>query len=322
MFDFQIQKKAIPPAFETISVWDLLVVGGGPSGMNAALYAQRKGLNVGILTKEIGGQLHNTSTVDNYLGLPMTEGKDLSSTFLKHLEQLSVPIYNEAFITKIEKVNDLFHVHLDHGAVYQSKTILLSTGGQPRMLNIPGEKTFANKGVSYCTTCDAPFFKGKHVVVAGGGNSAAEAVLDLVAWASHITVVHRSQWRADAITLKKMQGLQHLTVHLETQILEVHGDKTMTGVTVFNKKTNTKQFIQADGLFIEIGLIANSVLVKDLVKLSDKNEVLVNDQFMTSLPGLFAAGDVTQHPYKQIVIAVGDGAKAALAIHQYIIHHS
>jgi thioredoxin-disulfide reductase len=322
MFDFQIQKKAIPPAFETISVWDLLVVGGGPSGMNAALYAQRKGLNVGILTKEIGGQLHNTSTVDNYLGLPMTEGKDLSSTFLKHLEQLSVPIYNEAFITKIEKVNDLFHVHLDHGAVYQSKTILLSTGGQPRMLNIPGEKTFANKGVSYCTTCDAPFFKGKHVVVAGGGNSAAEAVLDLVAWASHITVVHRSQWRADAITLKKMQGLQHLTVHLETQILEVHGDKTMTGVTVFNKKTNTKQFIQADGLFIEIGLIANSILVKDLVKLSDKNEVLVNDQFMTSLPGLFAAGDVTQHPYKQIVIAVGDGAKAALAIHQYIIHHS
>ncbi len=322
MFDFQIQKKAIPPAFETISVWDLLVVGGGPSGMNAALYAQRKGLNVGILTKEIGGQLHNTSTVDNYLGLPMTEGKDLSSTFLKHLEQLSVPIYNEAFITKIEKVNDLFHVHLDHGAVYQSKTILLSTGGQPRMLNIPGEKTFANKGVSYCTTCDAPFFKGKHVVVAGGGNSAAEAVLDLVAWASHITVVHRSQWRADAITLKKMQGIQHLTVNLETQILEVHGDKTMTGVTVFNKKTNTKQFIQADGLFIEIGLIANSILVKDLVKLSDKNEVLVNDQFMTSLPGLFAAGDVTQHPYKQIVIAVGDGAKAALAIHQYIIHHS
>lgn len=322
MFDFQIQKKAIPHAFETISVWDLLVVGGGPSGMNAALYAQRKGLNVGILTKEIGGQLHNTSTVDNYLGLPMTEGKDLSSSFLKHLEQLSVPIYNEAFITKIEKVNDLFHVHLDHGAVYQSKTILLSTGGQPRMLNIPGEKTFANKGVSYCTTCDAPFFKGKHVVVAGGGNSAAEAVLDLAAWASHITVVHRSQWRADAITLKKMQGLQHLTVHLETQILEVHGDKTMTGVTVFNKKTNTKQFIQADGLFIEIGLIANSVLVKDLVKLSDKNEVFVNDQFMTSLPGLFAAGDVTQHPYKQIVIAVGDGAKAALAIHQYIIHHS
>jgi NADH-dependent peroxiredoxin subunit F len=322
MFDFQIQTKPIPQAFETILVWDLLIIGGGPSGMNTALYAQRKGLKVGIVTKEIGGQLHNTSTVDNYLGIPMIEGKDLSTAFLKHIEQLEVPIYLDVSIIKIEKENDLFILHLDNGTILKSKTILLSTGGQPRTLGIPGEKEFANKGVSYCTTCDAPFFKDKHVIVAGGGNSAAEAVIDLAPWASKITVVHRSQWRADAITLKKMAEIKHLTVFLETQILAVFGKSTMTGVKVLDKKTQQTRQIDADGLFVEIGLIPNSNLVKDFVKLSPKGEVLVDENFMTSVPGLFAAGDVTQHPFKQIVIAVGDGAKAALTIQQYLIHHS
>jgi NADH-dependent peroxiredoxin subunit F len=322
MFDFQLSKKKIPDAFQHVSLWDLIVIGGGPSGMNAALYAQRKGLQVAIITKEIGGQLHNTSTVDNYLGIPLIEGKDLSQTFLKHLDNLAVPIYNEASITHLEKIGSIFSVTLEDGSKFQAKTILLSTGGQPRTLNIPGEAEYANKGVSYCTTCDAPFFKGKHVIVAGGGNSAAEAVIDLAPWAASITVVHRSAWRADAITLKKVHEIKNLTVHLQTQILSVQGTGVMTGITVLDKVSNETKHIEADGLFVEIGLVPNSHLVKNLVTLSAKGEVVVNEHFMSSLPGLFAAGDVTQHPYKQIVIAVGDGAKAALAIHQYLIHHS
>ncbi len=322
MFDFQIQKRSIPTIFEYQQLWDVLIVGGGPSGLNAALYAQRKGLKVAIISKEIGGQLHNTSTVDNYLGIPMTEGKDLSALFLKHLEQLNVPIYLDALVQTITKTKEGFSLHLENGTVLKSKTVLLSTGGKPNQLNIPGEHTFANKGVSYCTTCDAPFFKNKNVVVAGGGNSAAEAVIDLSAWAHHITVVHRSQWRADAIILERLKKIPNLTIYLEHQLLSVEGKTMMEGVWMLEKATQKKHYVKADGLFIQIGLLANSQLVKDLVKLTPKGDVIVDDQWMTSVPGLFACGDVTHHPFKQIVIAVGDGAKAALAIQQYLIHHS
>jgi thioredoxin-disulfide reductase len=322
MLDFQIQQKAIPSLFDHTDLWDLLIIGSGPAGMNAALYAQRKALKVGLITKEIGGQLHNTSTVDNYLGIPWIEGKDLSHVFLKHIEQLKVPIYLGASVQQIQKIDTIFLIHLDNGVTLKSKTVLMATGGQPKQLGIPGEQTFANKGVSYCTTCDAPFFKDKHVIVAGGGNSAAESVIDLAAWASKITVIHRSQWRADAVILEKLKTIPNLEVHLETQLLSVEGDASMTGATVLDKKTNIQRFIKADGLFVAIGLIANTHLIKNLAKLNDRGEVEVNDQSMTSLPGLFAAGDITHHPFKQIVIAVGDGAKAALSIQQYLIHHT
>ena len=322
MFDLQIQQRPIPSIFETTPLWDLLVIGGGPAGLNAALYTQRKGLKVGVIAKEIGGQLHNTSTVDNYLGIPMIEGKDLSTVFLKHLEALEVPLYLDYWVASIQKSNDVFFVTMDNGTVLKSKTILFATDVQPKKLNIPGEATFANKGVSYCTTCDAPFFKGKNVIVAGGGNSAAEAVLDLAAWAKNITVVHRSQWRADHIILNKFKTIPNLTTFLETQLLSIEGKENMRGVWVLDKVKQTKRFIEADGLFIQIGLTANSSLIQPITKTNEKGEVWVDDQFMTTMPGLFAAGDVTQHPFKQIVIAVGDGAKAALAIQQYLIHHS
>ena len=322
MFDLQIQKRIIPSIFEEVNLWDILIIGGGPAGLNAALYAQRKGFKVAIVSKEIGGQLHNTSTVDNYLGIPMTEGKHLSDTFLKHLETLNVPLYLEVSVLSLKKIDRQFMIELDNGVMLKAKTVLLATGGQPRQLGIPGELEFANKGVSYCTTCDAPFFKDKHVIVAGGGNSAAEAVIDLSVWAKKITVVHRSQWRADQIILEQLNKLPNVTVHLETQLLRAEGDQSLKRVVVLDKKTNAQAIIDADGLFIQIGLLANSKLVKDLVPLTPQGEVMVNQDFMTNLPGLFAAGDVTHHPFKQIVIAVGDGAKAALAIQQYLLHHS
>ena len=322
MFDLQILKRATPSIFEEVQLWDLLIIGGGPAGLNAALYAQRKGFKVAIISKDIGGQLHNTSTVDNYLGIPMTEGKHLSDTFLNHIEALQVPLYLEVSVQSLKRIDRHFNVELDNGVTLHSKTVLLATGGQPRQLGIPGEQEFANKGVSYCTTCDAPFFKDKHVVVAGGGNSAAEAVIDLAAWAKSITVVHRSQWRADKIILERLNKLTQVTVHLETQILRAEGDQTLKRLVVLDKKTNKESIIETDGLFIQIGLLANSNLVRNLVALTTNGEVIVNQDFMTNVPGLFAAGDVTHHPFKQIVIAVGDGAKAALAIQQYLLHHS
>jgi len=318
MFDFNLEQKTDKSEFDTIELWDFLIVGGGPAGLNAALYAKRKGLKVGIIAEEIGGQLHNTTIVDNYLGFNLIDGEDLSDTFLKHIQELEVPILKGVRVQEIIYDNPRFKVQVSNGKTYTSRTLLLATGGAPRKLDIPGEKELANKGVTYCATCDAPFFKDKHVIVAGGGNSAVEGVLDLVPWASQITIVHRSQFRADDILMKKLNDVDKLDIHLETQILAVLGDDQMMGVQVLDKKTNKKRIIQADGLLIEIGTVPNSWLVKDLVRTNERNEVIVDNNQMTSIPGLYAAGDVTEQPFKQIIISTAEGAKAALAVNQYL----
>ncbi|MDD4211802.1 MAG: FAD-dependent oxidoreductase [Bacilli bacterium] len=317
MFQLHIDKK--PPTTVTkVTVYDLIIIGGGPAGLNAALYAKRKGLNVLLLAKEIGGQLHNTSIVDNYLGFKEIEGKDLSNTFLHHLETLSVPIMTNITVKNLAYQKDIFTIQVSASQSYQARTVLLTTGGAPRKLNIPGEKEYQNKGVSYCTTCDAPFFKGKHVIVAGGGNSAAEAIIDLAAWASKTTLVHRSEWRADDIILQKVKTIPNLTIHLQTQITRIYGDDFMKGINVFDKVTGKESSILADGIFIEIGTIPNSDLVKGLATLNEIGEVIVDSNQMTSFPGLFAAGDVTASPHKQIVTSIAQGAIAALGVTQYL----
>jgi len=318
MFNFSLDQETKADAFERINKWDLLIVGGGPAGLNAALYAKRKGLEVGLVADELGGQLHNTSLVDNYLGINAIQGADLSRVFVEHLKALDVPILKGVRVKKIATHGPDYTIHVSNGKEYLTKTVLLTTGGTSRKLGIPGEDEFANKGVTYCATCDGPFFKDKHVVVAGGGNSAVEGVLDMVPWASEITLVHRSQFRADKILIDQLDAVKGLDIYLETQILSVIGNDKMTGIQVLDKQTNEKRVIQADGLLIEIGTIPNSDLVRDLVETNASGEVLVDAHQMTSLPGLFAAGDVTEQPFKQIVIAVAEGAKAALAISQYL----
>lgn len=318
MFQFNIEKEVKNPLFEKTKLWDLIIIGGGPAGLNGALYAKRKGLTVGLISKNIGGQLHNTTIVDNYIGLNDITGENLSNEFLAHVKRLEVPIYQDVYVESIHKTDYVFNINLSSGEILQSKTVLITTGGNPRKLEVPGENEFANKGVSYCATCDAPFFKDKHVIVAGGGNSAAEAVIDLSKWASKVTVVHRSQWRADKILLEKLKEIPGLTVHLNTQIQQVNGNSMMTSLKVFDKTLNKTFDIEAEGLFVEIGLVPNSQLVKNLVKLNEKEEIIVDENQMTSLDGLFAAGDVTNQPYKQIIISASEGAKAALSITQYI----
>lgn len=318
MFTFNVEKTKDTSIFSKDIFWDLIIVGGGPAGLNAGLYAKRKGLEVGIITDEIGGQLHNTTDVDNYLGFTKIQGKDLSNEFLNHLNNLEVPILNSVRVNEIKKNDFDFTLHISDGKTIRSKTVLVATGGSPRKLNIPGEKEFSNTGVSYCTTCDAPFFKDKHVLVAGGGNSAVEAIIDLKAWASKITVIHRSLWRADQILLDKLKDIKNLTIHLNTQILEVIGDKKMKGVKVLDKLKNEEYIVEADGLFIEIGTIPNSNIVKDLVNMNESGEIVVDDNLMTSIEGLFAAGDVTTTKEKQIIISASEGARAALAITKYL----
>lgn len=319
MFDFNLNKSNSNSKFSSDLLWDTLIVGGGPSGLNAGLYLIRKGKNVGVLTSEIGGQLHNTSDVDNYIGLKKLKGSELSSSFLDHVNDLELPIMQDATVTNIVKQKNIFLITLESGIVLKSKTVLFATGGSPRKLNVPGEKTYQNKGVSYCTTCDAPFFKGKHVVVAGGGNSAAEAVIDLVPYASKISVIHRSQWRADEILLEKLRQIKDLDVYLNSQILEIKGDNnSMRSISFLDKNRNIEKEMNAEGLFIEIGNIPNSKIIRDLVETNSSGEIIVNDLQETSLIGMYASGDVTNQPFKQIIIATGEGAKAALSINKYL----
>jgi NADH-dependent peroxiredoxin subunit F len=316
-FSFNLNTSVSSPKLDDSILYDHLVIGGGPAGYNAALYAFRKGMKTAILTQRLGGQLLNTSTVDNYLGLVDVSGEGLSEAFIHHLKQYEIPIIEDVIVKKIEKENHIFKVTTQH-QTYKTKTILLATGSHPRRLEIPGEETYSDKGVAYCAICDAPLFKNKTVIIAGGGNSAVEASLDVAKWANEVIVIHRSEFRADKVLLDQMMNHPKIIVYKQTQILEVLGETRMTSIKVLDKTTQLERIIEADGLFVEIGNIPNVSLVQDLVDLTSTNHVMVDQHQHTSLPGLFAAGDVCDSPYKQIVIAVAQGAVAALAASEYI----
>ncbi len=318
-FNAVSSKQAPIVAFDVI--YDHLIIGGGPAAMSSALYAARKGLKTGLIATKIGGQLLNTSTVDNYLGIKDISGEGLSDKFYEHVTDLDVSILKEVSVTNIAKENDLFAISVDNKLTYQAKTLLIATGSNPRKLDVVGEKEFSNKGVAYCAICDAPLFKDKKVIIAGGGNSAVEAAIDVAKWANEVIVVHRSEFRADQILLDQLFTNQKITVFKQTQILEIIGDSMMSGINVLDKETNQQRTIQADGIFIEIGNVPNSYLVKNFVALNEFGEIIIDDHQMTSVQGCFAAGDVTTAPYKQIIVSVSDGAKAALNANEYINHH-
>ena len=322
-FSFQIDlKKDFGKKDQSIlhmdTVYDLLIIGGGPAGLNAALYAKRKGLEVGILTKRKGGLLLDTSTVDNYLGIKEMSGEAMAEEFLQHVNDLKVPMKDDSDVIQYGRDGDLHLLTLYSGEIFRAKTILIATGSNPRHLGVPGEDTYAGKGVAYCAICDAPLFKDKDVFIAGGGNSAVESALDLGKVARSVTLVHRSQLRADNILVEKLHKDPKITVHLETQILSIFGDEGMKGIRVLDKKTGEEQELFADGLFIEIGHVPNLGPFKDILSLNDRQEILVDEKNHTSLPGVFAAGDVTNLPYKQIILAAADGAKAALSMNEYL----
>ena len=303
--------------------YDLLILGGGPAAMSAAVYAARKMMNLAIITKDFGGQVRETSEVENWLGFQSINAKDLADSFEEHVKTFDIPVSLGRAITEVKKQGDTFRVSTDDGTVYSSRTVILSTGKRHRPLNVQGEQELVGRGLAYCATCDAPFFKRKKVVVAGGGNSAFTTVLDLVKVEAEVTLINFIRgWQADGPLQERVEQTGAVSMLDYHQIVKIEGKDRVTGVVVRNRESEKEEKLKTDGVFVEIGLLPNNQSVKNLVELNDQGEVIVDCSSQTSVQGLYAAGDVTTVPHKQIVIAAGEGAKAALSAYNYLVNKS
>jgi alkyl hydroperoxide reductase subunit F len=303
--------------------YDLLILGGGPAAMSAAVYGARKMMNLAIITKDFGGQVRETSEVENWLGFQSINAKDLADSFEEHVKSFHITVRLGAAITEVRKDGDIFKVSTDDGTVYSSRTVILSTGKRHRALNVPGEQELVGRGLAYCATCDAPFFKRKRVVVAGGGNSAFTTALDLVKVEAEVTLINFIRgWQADGPLQERVRQSGMVTLLDYHQIVRIEGRERVTGVVVKNRETEKEEKLETDGVFVEIGLLPNNQPVINLVELNEQGEVIVDCSSQTSVQGLYAAGDVTTVPHKQIVIAAGEGAKAALSAYNYLVNKS
>jgi len=308
-------------SFDPDRTYDVIILGGGPAGLTAAVYCMRKGVSTGLILAHVGGQVAETAGIENYMGYRYINGMELVEKFREQVMQFGIS-YEEGVSAVSITDGDIKKVELDDGRIFSSRAVIIATGKTPRRLNVPGELEFTGRGVAYCSTCDAPLFGGKRVVVAGGGNSAAEAVIDLLKVASHVTMVQfLDRLTADAVLVRKIESNDNLDVLYEHEILEVKGDTGVTGIRVRNRITEEERDIVSDGIFVEIGLSPNSEFVKNLLELNQTGEILVDCACRTSVPGIFAAGDVTTVPFKQIIVAGGEGAKAALSACDYIFKH-
>ena len=304
--------------------FDVLVVGGGPAGAAAAIYAARKGIRTGIAGERFGGQVMDTMGIENLISVPHTEGPKLASNLSAHVAEYGVDVMDGVTATKLipsASPEGLATIEFSNGARLQAKSVVLSTGARWRQLGVPGEVEYRNKGVAYCPHCDGPLFKGKRVAVIGGGNSGVEAAIDLAGIVGHVTLVeYDDRLRADAVLQTKLRSLPNVAIITSAQTNEVLGDgKRVTGMTWKARKTGDTHTIELDGIFVQIGLLPNTEWLKGTVALSPRGEIEVDRRGATSLPGIFAAGDATTVPYKQIVIAMGDGATAALTAFDYLI---
>ena len=299
-------------------MYEIIIVGGGPAGMAASVYAARKRLNTLLITGDIGGQVNWTSGVENYLGYQFIEGADLIAKFQQQVNQFPIDQKIGVKITSITKIDRWFEVAAESGEKFQSKVILLASGKRPRRLNVEGEKELTGRGVTYCATCDGPIFAGQKVAVIGGGNSAIEATLDMVKVAEHVEMVSVTPLTGDPIMIEKLGDAKNLTIYTGYQTEKILGQGLTEGIIIKEIKTGKIQQLDVAGIFVEIGLEPNSDMVKNLVKLNQNGEVPVNCSCETEIPGFYAAGDVTTVPEKQIVIAAGEGAKAALQAHRYL----
>ena len=297
---------------------ELVIVGGGPAGMTAAVYAARKKLDVVLISKDIGGQVNWTLGIENYMGYQFIEGPELIRRFEEQVKQFPLETWAGEAATTVRRSNGGFEVTTTTGKVLSSKAVIVATGKRPRPLNVPGEEKLLGRGVTYCAVCDGPLFAGMRVAVIGGGNSALEAADDMLKIAEHVYLVSLTQLTGDAILIDRVKAGNNITMFLEHEVVEILGDNMVTGIRVRDLKTTEVKELEVSGVFVEIGLIPNSDLVKGLAALNEFGEIKVNCRNETSVPGLFAAGDVTDVPEKQIAVAVGEGAKAALQAHRYL----
>lgn len=306
-------------------LYDMAIIGGGPAAHSAALYARRKELKTAMIAKEEGGQLLYSSEIDNYLGVPDAEAFELVKKFRGHVDKYE-PDKLEDEVLEVEKEENEFVLSLKKGDELKSKTLIIATGAKWRKLDVPGEDELAGKGVSYCTTCDGPLFADADVAVIGGGNSAFEGIIDLLPIANRIVNIDIApEPIADPVLQRHVKESDHREeVELEEyyghEILEILGDDMVTGLRIRDKDSGEDKEVEVEGIFVEIGLIPNSQIVEDLVETNDAGEIVVDCDSQTNVDGLFAAGDVTNVPEKQIIIAAGEGAKAALGAYRYLIH--
>lgn len=305
--------------------FDVLIVGGGPAGASSAVYAARKGIKTGIVAERFGGQVMDTLGIENFISVKATEGPKLVKALEEHVLDYEVDVMNHQRAQKIhipKNKEDKFELELANGAKLKSKTLILSTGARWRELGVPGEIEFKGKGVAYCPHCDGPLFKGKHVAVIGGGNSGVEAAIDLAGIVGHVTLFEfMPNLKADQVLQDRLYSLKNVDVMLNTQTKEILGDTKVTAIKYTNRDTQEEKDLALEGVFIQIGLIPNTDWLKEDIKLTQYGEIEVNDHGETSVPGIFAAGDVTTVPYKQIIIAMGEGSKAALGAFDYLIRN-
>lgn len=304
-------------------VFDVLIVGGGPAGAAAAIYAARKGIRTGVVAERFGGQVLDTLAIENFVSVQETEGPKFATALEQHVKSYEVDIMDvqraEALIPG--RINE---VHLTNGAVLKAKTIVLATGARWREINVPGEREYRNHGVAYCPHCDGPLFKGKRVAVIGGGNSGVEAAIDLAGIVSKVTLFEfGAQLRADEVLQRKLRSLANVTIVTQAQTTEITGDgKKVNGLVYKDLRSGETQRVELEGVFVQIGLVPNTEWLKGTVELSKHGEIVVDARGATSVQGIFAAGDVTTVPFKQIVIAVGEGAKASLGAFDHLIRRS
>ena len=304
-------------------VFDMLIVGGGPAASSAAIYAARKGLHTGIVADRFGGQVLDTLSIENFISVQETEGPKLVHALEQHVKSYDVDVM------KLQRASalipgELFTVQLESGASLQAKSVIIATGARWRELNVQGEQEYRNRGVAYCPHCDGPLFKGKPVAVVGGGNSGVEAAIDLAGIVSHVTLLEYDvKLRADEVLQRKLRSLSNVTIITSAQTTEVTGDgNKVNGLRYRDRSSGTEKLLALDGIFVQIGLLPNTDWLKNTVALSARGEIEIDAHGQTSVPGVFAAGDVTTVPYKQIIIALGEGSKAALGAFDYLIRAS
>jgi len=305
--------------------FDVLVVGGGPAGAASAIYAARKGIRTGVVAERFGGQVLDTAGIENFVSVHHTEGPQLARQLEEHVKDYEVDIMNLQRAKSLKAANGsgLHEIEFENGATLQAKTLILATGARWRELNVPGEQQYRNKGVAYCPHCDGPLFKGKRVAVVGGGNSGVEAAIDLAGLVSHVTLLEfTDSLKADEVLQRKLRSLPNVTALTSAQTTEVLGDgNKVNGLRYKDRESGQEHDLALEGVFVQIGLLPNSEWLKDSIELSQFGEIVIDDRGQTSVPGVFAAGDVTTVPYKQIVIAMGEGARAALSAFDHLIRH-
>lgn len=300
--------------------YDVLVVGGGPAGASAAIYAARKGIRTGIVAERFGGQVMDTMGIENFISVKKTEGPKLVASLEEHVKEYDIDVMNLQRAKRIEK-KELIEVELENGAILKSKSVIVSTGARWRNVGVPGEAEFKNKGVAYCPHCDGPLFTGKDVAVIGGGNSGIEAAIDLAGIVKHVTVLEfMPELKADAVLQERLNSLPNVTVLKNVQTKEITGTDKVNGISYIDRETEEVHHVELQGVFVQIGLVPNTDWLGETVE-RVRGEIVTDKHGATNVPGVFAAGDCTNNPYKQIIISMGSGANAALGAFDYLIRN-